>query len=81
MEKIIIPISAIGEPNWVEKLASFLESYDVEILALDAFDNDFNLPETMVDYYTHFGGIDSSDFMYNLYKPEQFTRVSQSNWI
>ncbi|SDD44639.1 hypothetical protein [Niabella drilacis] len=80
MEKITMPIHTIGESNWIEKLTAFLENYDVGVLGLDAFDNDFNLSKTVVDYYTYFGGIDSSDFMYNLYRPEQFIQLSQSTW-
>ena len=44
------------------------------------FNSDFKLPDEMIDYYKHFGGIDSSDFMYNLYKPDKFIKLKESHW-
>nr|WP_121271777.1 SMI1/KNR4 family protein [Pedobacter schmidteae] len=80
MENITMPITSIGEPDWIEKLTTFLESYDVEVEGLEDFESAFELPEQVMEYYRHFGGIESSDFMYNLYKPEQLIGLSQSQW-
>lgn len=80
MENITKPITIIGEPDWIEKLTVFLESYDVEVAGLDEMNTGFHLPEDVMEYYQNFGGIDSSDFMYNLYKPKQLISLSQSQW-
>jgi hypothetical protein len=79
MSEPIIPIKKIGEENWIEKLTDFLEEYDVEVKSLD-FNSDIKLPKEISDYYENFGGIDSSDFMYNLYKPDKFVKLIESDW-
>lgn len=75
-----MPITTIGEPDWIEKLTAFLESYDVEVAGLDVLDTGFHLPEDVMEYYPNFGGIESSDFMYTLYKPQQLISLSLSQW-
>ncbi|OJX32665.1 MAG: hypothetical protein BGO86_10420 [Chryseobacterium sp. 36-9] len=80
MKNITLPIATIGESNWIEKLTAFLESYDVEVAGLDELNTDFYLSEDVTEYYRNFGGIESIDFMYNLYKPEHFINLSKSNW-
>lgn len=80
MSNLIIPISNIGEKNWIKKLTTFLEEYGVEVKALENINSDYKIPESMKLYYKHFGGIESSDFMYNLYKPQDLTGLGKTNW-
>ncbi|MBE7649229.1 SMI1/KNR4 family protein [Tenacibaculum finnmarkense] len=62
-----LPINHIGEKNWVKNLTIFLEDYDI-IVERGELSTNLKLPKSMQEYYQNFGGIDSSDFMYNLYK-------------
>lgn len=80
MDKPLIPILKIGENNWIEKLTEFLESYDIEATALNIIQSEFELPKPVINYYQNFGGIESIDFMYNLYKPKDFISISNSDW-
>lgn len=80
MNKPELPIESIGEDSWVDKLTLFLEEYDVEVEGVESVSSTFPLPDYMKDYYTFFGGIESSDFMYQLYKPDDFVLLSESNW-
>ncbi|WP_343534671.1 hypothetical protein [Pedobacter sp.] len=42
MKIITMPITTIGEQDWIEKLTAFLESYDVEVAGLDEFNISFH---------------------------------------
>lgn len=80
MIKPILPINKIGGENWVRKLTDFLQQYDVDVKPLATVESKVELPTHMTDYYKNFGGIESSDFMYNLYQPEKFIKLSESKW-
>jgi len=80
MNKPKLPIEFIGEDNWINKLVKFLEQYDVEVEGLKSIDCMFKIPEQMEKYFKYFGGISSSDFMYNLYSPKDFIKLSVSDW-
>jgi hypothetical protein len=80
MSELVMPINNIGEENWIENLTKFLENYDVEVEGIDSFENSYNLPNDILQYYLNFGGIESNDFMYNLYKPSQFVDLFDSDW-
>lgn len=74
-----MPINKIGEENWIEKLTDFLAEYDVDVENLD-FTSKYQLPFDMELYYKNFGGIESSDYMYNLYTPDKFIEIENSDW-
>jgi len=74
------PIQSIGENNWISNLRGFLEGYDVETEGLSRLECDFKIPKSMELYYHNFGGIESSDFMYGLYKPCEFQKLWNSDW-
>ncbi|KJB86570.1 hypothetical protein AZ66_17975 [Paenibacillus sp. E194] len=83
----ILPIRQIGEDNWIENLTSFLEDHDVEVITLETenFQKteqylDWIIPSQTKDYFLHFGGIESSDFMYNLKKMDEWEALSNSIW-
>ena len=84
----ILPIRQIGEDNWIEKLSSFLEDHDVEVIALEGekiFQKtehylDWIIPSQTKDYFLNFGGIESSDFMYNLKKIDEWEVLTNSIW-
>ena len=74
-----MPINKIGEEDWIKKLTDFLAEYDVEVEDLD-FTSKYQLPFDMELYYKNFGGIESSDYMYNLYSPDKFIEIENSDW-
>jgi hypothetical protein len=82
----IVPIQNIGEKDWIKKLTQFLEDYDVEVLPLTKIDLiteteqrlKWEMPNEMKEYFENFGGIDSSDFMYNLKHLDEFINLSES---
>lgn len=84
----ILPIRQIGEDNWIEKLSSFLEDHDVEVISLEGekiFQKteqylDWVIPSQTKDYFLNFGGIESSDFMYNLKKIDEWEVLTNSIW-
>ncbi|GAV16020.1 SMI1/KNR4 family protein [Paenibacillus sp. chi10] len=83
----ILPIRQIGEDNWVENLTCFLEDQDVEVISLETenFQKtekylDWIIPSQTKDYFLHFGGIESSDFMYNLKKMDEWEALTNSIW-
>ena len=84
----IFPIRQIGEDNWIEKLSSFLEDHDVEVISLEGekiFQKtehylDWIIPSQTKDYFLNFGGIESSDFMYNLKKIGEWEVLTNSIW-
>lgn len=84
----ILPIRQIGEDNWIEKLSSFLEDHDVEVISLEGekiFQKtehylDWIIPSQTKDYFLNFGGIESSDFMYNLKKIDDWEVLTNSIW-
>ncbi|MEX3745681.1 SMI1/KNR4 family protein [Lysinibacillus xylanilyticus] len=84
----ILPIRQIGEDNWIEKLSSFLEDHDVEVISLEGekiFQKtehylDWIIPSQTKDYFLNFGGIESSDFMYNLKKIDEWEVLTNSIW-
>ncbi|SYX81681.1 conserved protein of unknown function [Paenibacillus alvei] len=83
----ILPIRQIGEDNWIENLTCFLEDQDVEVISLETenFQNtekylDWIIPSQTKDYFLHFGGIESSDFMYNLKKMDEWEALTNSIW-
>lgn len=83
----ILPIRQIGEDNWVENLTCFLEDQDVEVISLETenFQKtekylDWIIPSQTKDYFLHFGGIESSDFMYNLKKMDEWQALTNSIW-
>ncbi|WP_338794229.1 SMI1/KNR4 family protein [Bernardetia sp. MNP-M8] len=80
MKEPVLPIKTIGETNWTTKLTIFLEEYDVEVVGLESLSSKFELPKLMDMYFRNFGGIDSHDFMYNLYTPNKFIKLSESSW-
>jgi|GEM_PF-4740010 len=83
-----IPISFIREENWVSKLSDFLIDHDVEVIPLvdrdiiDITSNrlDWEISLNIRDYYLNFGGIESSDFMYNLKSLSDFEYLKDSEW-
>lgn len=83
----ILPIRQIGEDNWIENLTCFLEDQDVEVISLETenFQKteqylDWIIPSQTKDYFLHFGGIESSDFMYNLKKMDEWGALTNSIW-
>lgn len=83
----ILPIRQIGEDNWIENLTCFLEDQDVEVISLETenFQKteqylDWIIPSQTKDYFLHFGGIESSDFMYNLKKMDEWEALTNSIW-
>ncbi|RFP63498.1 hypothetical protein D0N36_19120 [Hymenobacter lapidiphilus] len=73
-----LPITNIGQDNWVEKVAQFLNSYAIEPVGISSESIrqreaalGVTLPTDIKEYYLHFGGTDSSDFMYGLQKINQ----------
>ncbi|MCM3342710.1 SMI1/KNR4 family protein [Paenibacillus sp. MER TA 81-3] len=83
----ILPIRQIGEDNWIENLTCFLEDHDVEVISLETenFQKtekylDWIIPSQTKDYFLHFGGIESSDFMYNLKKMDKWEALTNSIW-
>ncbi len=83
----ILPIRQIGEDNWIENLTCFLEDQDVEVISLETenFQKteqylDWIIPSQTKDYFLHFGGIESSDFMYNLKKMDEWEPLTNSIW-
>ena len=84
----IFPMRQIGEDNWVENLSSFLEDHDVEMMFVEdetLFEKaernlDWIIPSQTKDYFLHFGGIESSDFMYNLKKIDGWEVLTNSVW-
>lgn len=83
----ILPIRQIGEDNWIENLTCFLEDQDVEVISLETenFQNtekylDWIIPSQTKDYFLHFGGIESSDFMYNIKKMDEWEALTNSIW-
>lgn len=83
----ILPIRQIGENNWIENLTCFLEDQDVEVISLETenFQKtekylDWIIPSQTKDYFLHFGGIESSDFMYNLKKMDEWEALTNSIW-
>ncbi|WP_068985688.1 SMI1/KNR4 family protein [Lysinibacillus xylanilyticus] len=85
----ILPIRQIGEDNWIEKLSSFLEDHDVEVISLERekifqkteYYLDWIIPSQIKDYFLNFGGIESSDFMYNLKKIDEWEVLTNSLWF
>ena len=88
MKNIVNPIKQIGESEWVNKLATFLEEFDVEVLPLEDKKEisqtekilGWSMPDDMKEYYLHFGGIESDDFLFNLKKLVEFTLLSAEEW-
>jgi len=84
----ILPIKQIGEDNWIENLTSFLENHDVEVVSLKSdkiYEKteqylDWTIPSQTKDYFLNFGGIESSDFMYNLKKIDEWEVLTNSVW-
>jgi len=83
----ILPIRQIGEDNWIENLTCFLEDQDVEVISLETenFQKteqylDWIIPSQTKDYFLHFGDIESSDFMYNLKKMDEWEALTNSIW-
>ena len=83
----VLPIKRIGEDGWRENLQQYLESYDIlcvgvapEIIAACEKELCSALPEDMKQYYTFFGGIDSSDFMYGLKPVEELELLFAANF-
>jgi len=84
----MVPIRQIGEDDWIENLTSFLEDYDVEVISLECekiFQKteqylDWIIPSQTKDYFINFGGIESSDFMYNLKKIDEWEVLTNSIW-
>ncbi|MDM5247634.1 SMI1/KNR4 family protein [Lysinibacillus sp. G4S2] len=84
----ILPIRQIGEDNWIENLSSFLEDRDVEVISLEdeqIFQKterylDWIIPFQTKEYFLNFGGIESSDFMYNLKKINEWEVLTNSVW-
>lgn len=83
----ILPIRQIGEDNWIENLTCFLEDQDVEVISLETenFQKtekylEWIIPSQTKDYFLHFGGIESSDFMYNLKKMDEWEALTNSIW-
>ncbi|MGE8005403.1 hypothetical protein [Lysinibacillus sp. NPDC093216] len=85
---MMVPIRQIGEDDWIENLTSFLEDYDVEVISLECekiFQKteqylDWIIPSQTKDYFINFGGIESSDFMYNLKKIDEWEVFTNSIW-
>jgi hypothetical protein len=83
-----LPIKNIGENNWVKNLNCFLEYYDIEVFPLENVHLikeieqylEWKIPDSIIEYYKYFGGIDDHDFMYNLKKINEFKNLSNSNW-
>ncbi|MDJ1467668.1 SMI1/KNR4 family protein [Xanthocytophaga flava] len=82
-----LPVQKIGEPDWIQKLTTYLENYDIECEGLDSgvlqeteARLEIKMPEAMWEYYLYFGGIQSSDFMYNLKKPDEWMFLTDTNW-
>lgn len=92
LEKInsepILPIKQIGEERWIENLTSFLEYHDVEVISLEdesvfqkvEQDLGWLIPSQTKEYFLHFGGIESSDFMYNLKNIDEWEVLTNSIW-
>ncbi|KOP80174.1 hypothetical protein AMS59_01860 [Lysinibacillus sp. FJAT-14745] len=84
----IVPIRKIGEANWIENLTSFLEEHDVEVISLkgeEIFQKteqylDWIIPSQTKEYFLNFGGIESSDFMYNLKNIDEWEVLTNSVW-
>ncbi|MGE7928264.1 SMI1/KNR4 family protein [Lysinibacillus xylanilyticus] len=85
---MMVPIRQIGEDNWIENQTSFLEDHDVEVISLECekvFQKiekylDWIIPSQTKDYFINFGGIESSDFMYNLKKIDEWGVLTNSIW-
>jgi hypothetical protein len=83
-----LPINKIGEKNWVNKLSDFLEKCDIEVMPLEdqklIIETEEKLkwtfPYDIKEYYSNFGGIKSSDFMYNLKHLKDYILLSDSIW-
>ncbi|MEG0528149.1 MAG: hypothetical protein RR531_11605 [Longicatena sp.] len=83
-----LPIKQIGEDNWIENLSFFLEDHDVEVISLAGEKKfqmterylDWIIPSQTKDYFLNFGGIESSDFMYNLKKIGEWEVLTNSIW-
>ena len=83
-----IPIKRIGEKDWVKKLKSFLEEFDVEVepiedknlLNITERRLNWQMPTDMKEFYLHFGGICSDDFLYNFKNLEEITPLSNEEW-
>lgn len=84
----VLPIKQIGESNWIEKLSAFLVNYDVDVIPVDdgnifaevEHNLEWIIPIYVKEYFLNFGGIESSDFMYNLKKVEDWQVLTGSIW-
>ena len=77
LDMVTLPIMQIGEENWIDRLTAFLIEHDVEIVPLSDcsqvfqhVENTLNwtIPQQVKEYFSCFGGIESSDFIYGLYE-------------
>lgn len=88
MKNIENPIKQIGESEWVNKLTTFLKEFDIEVLPLEDKKEisqtekrlDWSMPNDMKEYYLHFGGTESDDFLFNLKELLEFTLLSDKEW-
>ena len=69
----VLPIKRIWEEGWRENFRQHLQGYAIpcigiesEVIAAREKELGVTLPEDIKQYYTFFGGIESSDFMYGL---------------
>ncbi|WP_022822341.1 SMI1/KNR4 family protein [Hymenobacter norwichensis] len=81
-----LPIQAIGENNWKEKLQQYLDSCDIETAEVDPNsieekerELNIKLPKDMREFYVNFGRVDSSDFMYGLKSIEELKFLFAAN--
>ncbi len=82
-----LPITHIGEPNWVSKLQSSLAQYDIPNQG-ETIENieqaektlEIELPKDIKEYCLHFGKTSTDDFMYNLKPVTEFKRLYATNW-
>lgn len=82
-----LPITRIGEPDWVNKLQRYLESNNIACtgespatIEQAEAKLELQLPAQIKEYYLHFGTTSDSDYMYNLKPVTELVRLFATNW-
>ena len=82
-----LPITQIGEFDWVNKLQNYLENNDIACtgespatIEQAEATLELQLPTQIKEYYLHFGTTSDSDYMYNLKPVTELVRLFATNW-
>jgi hypothetical protein len=82
-----LPITQIGESDWVSKLQNYLENSDIactgeNLATIEQAEAalELQLPMQIREYYLHFGTTSDSDYMYNLKSVTELVRLFATNW-